>query len=372
MRTPTLALAAAWACLILAIQPVGAQTPAYLAKATMTDSTAAPLAATKRVVISNVIVSFQASTGDKTSTQGLFANKADASSTLQMPEVDPQLLAGITDEIYAQLKADLQAGGFELVPEAALQASANYRKLIEIAGYTNPSRYANQHGDVWLVAPGSLKPYLTYTAESGKFARDNKSYIKGWLAGMMRNSSTEGGPTGIKQAAIYEAPGLEVALAKELNAHVVKATYVVTLGSAAADATRMGTRNELSGKAQAQLGLLAGHSRIAFRTPAANTKGESASTSYTANFGDNAPPPKDGDVVVALGASMVGGSSYFAIVEPETKSGSLLSGLLSGFGTGADKQFIFTVSITDTAAYRGDALATLKAAQREMLSLAKP
>ena len=87
---------------------------------------------------------------------------------------------------------------------------------------------------------------------------------------------------------------------------------------------------------------------------------------------DNAPPPKDGDVVVALGASMLGGSSCFAIVEPETKSGSLLSGLLSGFGTGADKQFIFTVSITDTAAYRADALAMLKAAQHEMLSLAKP
>ena len=29
-------------------------------------------------------------------------------------------------------------------------------------------------------------------------------------------------------------------------------------------------------------------------------------------------------------------------------------------------------SITDTAAYRADALAMLKAAQREMLSLAKP
>ena len=372
MRTPPFALAVASACLVLATQPVCAQAPAYQAKATMTDSTAAPLAATKRVVISNVVVSFQASTSNKTSTQGLFANKADSSSTLQMPEADAQLLAGIADDIYAQLKADLQASGFELVPEAALLASANHGKLIQMAGYTNLSRYANQHGDVWLVSPAGLKPYLTYNAESGKFASANKTYIKGWLAGMMRNSSTEGGPTGMKQAEIYEAPGLEVALAKELNAHVVKATYVVTLGSAVADATRAGTRNELSGKAQAQLGLLAAQSRIAFRTPGANAKGESASTSYTANFGDNAPPAKDGDVVVALGTSLAGGGGYFSMVEPETKTGSLLGGLLSGFGTGADKQFIFTVAITDPAAYRADALALLKAAQREMLSLVKP
>ena len=77
-------------------------------------------------------------------------------------------------------------------------------------------------------------------------------------------------------------------------------------------------------------------------------------------------------MVLALGTALAGSSGYFALVEPETKTGSLLGGLLPGFGTGADKQFIFTVSVADPAACRADALALLKAAQRDMLSLAKP
>ena len=105
-------------------------------------------------------------------------------------------------------------------------------------------------------------------------------------------SSAECGPSVMKQAGLYGSPGLEVALAKGLNAHVVKATYVLTLGSTAAGATRTGKGNELSGKVQAQLGLLAGQTRIAFRTPGASAKGESASTICTANFGDNAPQAK--------------------------------------------------------------------------------
>jgi hypothetical protein len=74
-------------------------------KAVMTDSSAEALAATRRVAVTNVMVSFQASAGgDKTNTSGLFAAKTDASSILQMPEMDTKLLAEITDAIYVQLK----------------------------------------------------------------------------------------------------------------------------------------------------------------------------------------------------------------------------------------------------------------------------
>ena len=51
--------------------------------------------------------------------------------------------------------------------------------------------------------------------------------------------------------------------------------------------------------ARAQVGLLPGQTRIALRTAAASPKGESASRAYAANFGANAAPAKDGDVVVA-------------------------------------------------------------------------
>jgi hypothetical protein len=80
------------AALVLGCGLTHAQTPANRAKVGMTDSTAAPLAATKRVAITNVMVSFQASAGgEKTNTSGLFAAKTDASTTLQMPEMDAKL-----------------------------------------------------------------------------------------------------------------------------------------------------------------------------------------------------------------------------------------------------------------------------------------
>ena len=40
-----------------------------------------------------------------------------------MPEMDAKLQAEIADDIYTQLKADLMASGFELVPEATLLAA---------------------------------------------------------------------------------------------------------------------------------------------------------------------------------------------------------------------------------------------------------
>ena len=49
----------------------------------MTDSSASALAATRRVAITSVMVSFQASAGgEKTNTSGLFAAKTDSSSSL--------------------------------------------------------------------------------------------------------------------------------------------------------------------------------------------------------------------------------------------------------------------------------------------------
>jgi hypothetical protein len=363
------------AALVLGCGLTHAQTPANRAKVGMTDSTAAPLAATKRVAITNVMVSFQASAGgEKTNTSGLFAAKTDASTTLQMPEMDAKLQAEITDDIYKQLKADLQATGFEVVPEATVLASPGYQKIIAKAGITNFSKFANLNGDVMLVGATGLKPYLPYNAETGKFGTPSKSLIKGWVGGFGAKSSTEGGPSGISTGEIYELPGMEVALAKELNANLVKATYVVTLGStkAAVDRFSSTTHNAYTGSAFAQVGLLAGQSRIAFRTPAANTKGESAPGGYAANFGSNAAPAKDGDVVVSLAESLSGGTDFFAVAQPDTKKNTLIGGLMGGgFGTGADMQFSFTATVSDPVAYRAEVVGMAKVAQRDMLSLVK-
>jgi hypothetical protein len=350
--------------------------PPTAAKAVMTDSSAAALAATKRVAITSVMVSFQASAGgEKTNTSGLFAAKTDTSATLQMPEMDTQLLSTIADAIYQQLQADLADNGFDVLPEASVLGSAGYQKIVKMAGISNFSKFANLDGDVLLVGPSSLKPYLPYNAETGKFSATLKGTIKGWVGGFGGKSSTEGGPSVISIGEIYGLPGLEVELARELNANLVKATYVVTLGSAKASVDRFSStsHNKYAGSAFAQVGLRAGQTRIAFRTPAANAKGESAPGGYTANFGNNAGPAKDGNVVVTLAEPLLGGTDFFAVTEPEVKKPTLLGGLLgAGFGNGADVQFTYIASVSDPAAYQAEVLAMARLAQRDMLTLVKP
>lgn len=400
------ALALCLVTTLLATAAAQAQTPAARAKGMLTDSTVAPLAATRRVAITNVMVSFQASAGgDKTNTSGLFASKTDTSSVLQMPDVDARLMAEVTDEIYEQLKADLSSNGFEVLPQASVVASPIYQKIVTMAGFTSGSKFGNKDGDVWLVGASGLKPYLAHSPETGKFAIPTKGLIQGWLSGRSGDSSTAGGPTATSTYYSVELPGLEVALAKELNAHVVKATYVVTLGStkAANSSTYKAAVKELkyttaglqlsskdrdadgrpatdkivtthSASAFAQVGLLAGQSRIAFRSPGANTKGEKVTGSYAANFGNNAWPAKDGDVVAALAESLAGGTDCFTVTQPVARERSLLGTLMGTTlgGTGADVQFTATAVVSDAAAYRAEVVGLVASAQREMLALVKP
>ena len=164
--------------------------PPTAAKAVMIDSSASALSATKRVAITSVMVSFQASAGgEKTNTSGLFAAKTDTSATLQMPEFDTKLLAEITDGIYKQLQDDLAANGFEVVPEATVVASAGYQKIAKMAGISNFSKFANLDGDTMLVGASGLKPYLPYNGETGKFSASIKGTIKGWVGATLATSA---------------------------------------------------------------------------------------------------------------------------------------------------------------------------------------
>jgi hypothetical protein len=337
-------------------------------KVVFTDSSAAGLAGTKRVAISNVLISFQASTGAQTSTNGMLANKSDTSSVLQMPEMDTTLLAAITDAAYAKLVIDLTESGFEVVPEATVVASPTYQKIIKAAGITNFSKFANREGDIMLVGAAGLNPYFPYVAEGGGFNYPSTiRYIKGWVSSMSVASSTEGGPSVTSIKSTYDLPGLEVTLAKELNAHVVKATYVVTLGSTKAAVSghtynsggAFGSdtvSNTHSAEAFTQLSLKAGQSRIAFRTPTGKTKGQSVSVSKPL-------PAKDGDVVVTLAEPIFGGTEFFETTS-SGKKGSL-------FGGGADAQFTYTVTISKPEAYREEVTGMIKTAQKDMLTLVK-
>ncbi len=290
---------------------------------------------------------------------GLLAHKSDTSTIVEMSNADPKLLAAITDEIYAQLKADLTANGFEVLPEATVVASPSYQKIIKLAGISNFSKFLNRDGDTMLVGATGLKPYLPYNSETGSFSSppQNGMLLKGWVSPMGMKSSTEGGPSMTSIATIYQLPGLEVALAKELNAHVVKATYLVTLGKTTAGISgRFTDFNTHAGEAFVQVGIRADQSRIAFRTPNGNAKWQSIARVKVA-------PAKDGDVVITLAQPLRGGSGFFNV--QSTNLGK------TSFSGGADMKFFFTVTIANAKAYQAEVTGLIKAAQKDLLALVK-
>ena len=333
------------------------------APAVFTDSSAAGLAGTKRVAITSVLVSFQASTSNRTDTNGFLANKNDTEAKMVWPSMDEAALAQITDAIHAQLKTDLAANGFEVVPEATVLASANYQKIAKLAGFKNFSKYGNMEGDAMLVEATGLTPYAPFSLEVGTFPYPFKGVIKGW------SSEKTGGLTANSTYYTADLPKLEVELAKELNAHVVKATYLVTLGSAKASTEgrmfRAGSAtsgssvtNTHAAQVFPQVGIRATHTRIAFRAPTGNPKGQTTSRSKPV-------PAKDGDVVVTLAQPLLGATDLFSFTSYSQGKG------IWGIAPGADVKFTFTATLTDPKAYREEVVAMVKAAQKDLLALVK-
>ena len=298
--------------------------------ATFTGSDAAALAGTKRVAISQVLVSFQTSTGETVSTAAKTADYAKyglgallrhdktTETGYMRLELDPALAKRIADGVYEKLKADLAGAGFEVVPEAELVASPGYQALLKEAGYANPSRYFNIEGDALLAAPTALAPYMPYAIELGDYFENGqrKTYIPGWIrqVPMAGGSSTEGGPKFTLSSSAWKVPDLEAKLAKDLGAALVKANYVVTLGHVDlgvshdytwADKDTNTVTTTTSGTADAALGLRGGQSRIAFRVPGGK--------SQKAAKGDPWQLPKDGDVVLTIDRAVPGLASFFTL-----------------------------------------------------------
>lgn len=336
-----------------------AQTPQAVTSA-FTDSDASGLAATKRVAIASVVVSFQASAaGGQQQGNGLLADKNSAQTVLAMPVMDQGLQDAIAEEAYTQLKSMLSAAGFEVVPEAEVTSNASYKQILSVAGLPNHTKFGNAIGDAMLVGPNGLPPYIPYLMEASIFEMP-KSYI-GWVSAMGGKSITPGGPSSTSIQGTWKLPGLEVQMAKSLNAHVVKAFYVVTLGQASAERQRdriatVGSPGfeSAQGNARAQVGLLADQTRIAFRTPNGNNKWQKVAV--------NKPlPAKDGDVVVRLASPLTGSSDVFAM-----SSSSRLGGLLT---QGADFQFSYTAALTDPARYKAEVQTMIANASQSMATL---
>lgn len=335
-----------------------------------TDSTAAGLAATKRVAITNVIVSFQASVGaTKQAGSGMFADKSSSESLMAMPDMDPDLQDEIVAEAYKQLKANLTAAGYEIVPEAEITANPTYREMVGKAGFVNHSRAVNALGDAVLVGPPGLTPYMPYTMEGSTFESGVKSYL-GWGSGWGK-PATPGGFSLMTAGTYWKLPGMEVALAKSLNAHVVKAFYVVNIGHTTTGHGRslatvnggisgnaIGHSYQGTANAFAQLTLLADQTRIAFRSPNGNAKWQKVPVMKPA-------PAKDGDVVVRLAETMQGGTDYFDV---SSDGGRIKGGWLIATN---DFKFTYFARLNDENAYQRDVQAMIGAATRSMVDLTK-
>ncbi len=339
---------------------VQAQTTEPAVQVAFTDSSAAGLAPTKRVAITSVIVSFQASVGSKKAAgSGMFANKTESTSTLGLFEMDPAMQDAIAEETYRQLKAELIAAGYEIVPAAEVEADASYKQIISKVGFVNHSKSANALGDAILVSPASLPPYMPYTMEGSAFQSGVQSFL-GWGAGWGK-PATPGGYSLMTAATFYKLPGLEVAMAKSLNAHVVKAFYVITLGKTTVKSSVTSgaywDTGEGSTVVVAQSGLLPDQTRISFRSPTGNGKWQKVPF--------NKPmPAKDGDVVVHLAEPMLGDKGAFTV---ETGGGH--RNIL--FHSLGDFKFTSTAVITKPAAYQSEVLGMIANSTHAMVALVK-
>lgn len=370
--------------LALTGQPAFSQTAA----AAFTDSTAAGLAGTRRVAITSVVIAFQASTGAQAGARffvPLLTARDTVQTVLALPTMNPDLQDAIAEAAYKALAAELTAAGYEVVPERQVTASATYQAILQQGGYANHSRFANAMGDVMLVGAPGLAPYTAYQGETGNFVYPSTTYL-GWISGFGGKSETANGLSIMRQANAWKVPGLEVALAKELNANVVKAYYVVSLGKAEAKRSTSFSASQHSGlftyggelysgnyttldrqvsgtgKAFAQVGLVADQSHIAFRTPTGNAKWQKVAMTKIV-------PPKDGDVVVRLAEPIEGGTDYFSLREGEIpRSG----GLVFSAQKRADINLGFIARVSDEAGYGKEVTGMIDAANKAMLALVKP
>lgn len=354
--------------------------------AAFTESTAAGLAGTKRVAITNVVIAFQASTGAEAGAKFFvpFLTARDKVQTvLQMPDVNPDLLDVIAAAAQKELAASLTKAGYEVVPQDQVTASASYKAILQQAGFANHSKFANSMGDVMLVGAPGLQPYTAYQGETGNFVYPSTTYLS-WISGFGGASSTPGGLSIAKQANAWKVPGLEVALAKELNAHVVKATYVVSLGKAEAKRSTgfsvsqqsgfftdssgtlyTGSWQQLdrtvtgTGTAFAQVGLVADQSHIAFRAPTGNAKWQKVAMTKIV-------PPKDGDVVVRITEPVIGSTEFFTVREAPFKQAG---GLMFSAQKRGDINLAFTARVADEAGYGKEVTGMIAAANAAMLAL---
>lgn len=294
-----------------------------------TDSSPDKLGTLKRVAITNVVLEFQTKVFAEHITGRLskmYLSRGNSYSDNALAGFDPKLLEAAANRIYAQLVDDLTAAGFEVVPEAEVKAQPMYKKLAADMGWPQGYHYGNKEGHSLIVGPTSLPPYLAPLGEQGTFG--NHKQIKGDT----QAPKLSWGEAGKLAGNSSYAAGQEVELAKALNAHVLKAWYLVGFGNATAstdwDAINtphfQTTATSRTG-ARAQMYIRDEQTRIALRTPDGDKAYARESKRISALSGGYRP--WDGDVVLRLDETLPGEADFLAeggVQKAEKKEGGFL------------------------------------------------
>lgn len=305
------------------------------------NASAAALAGIKRVVIANYVIAFQIeATAFREATR---FNKAETAASNAWDNYDTAVMQEITDAGYASLKADFAAKGIEVLDPSVLAAQPAYQKMQQATGFGSPAVWGNGDGKAILVSSSGLAPFQSYGPETGNFE--------------LYNGNGKGGapnpPTMMKRLTPYQFPGWEIDLAKALDAVVVKAWQVVDFGKVEAGANRWGfgggggtlDRAEHTANATTHVRIREEQSRLAFRLPASSNRSGSKVRQMPSSY---MAPPKDGDVVVAVGNPIFLGSDMFTMSDSGETSGQRLTGFLIG---GA-KHINIAAHLTDQTVYK--------------------
>lgn len=304
------------------------------------NADAAALASIKRVIIANYVIAFQIEATDFR--EATRFNKAETAASNAWDNFDAVLMQEITDAGYAKLKADFAAKGIEVLDPSVLAAQPSYMSIQKASGFGSPAHWGNGDGKAILVAATGLPPYQSYGPETGNFEMYNGS-----SAGSAANP-----PTMMKRLMPYQMPCWEIDLAKALDAAVVKAWQVVDFGKVEAGANRWGftgggtlDRAEHTADASTHVRIREEQSRIAFRLPtSANRSGVKVRQSPAGYMA----PPKDGDVVVAVGNPIFIGSDLFTMSDAGETSGQRMK----SFMLGGAKHLNIAAHLTDPAQYK--------------------
>ena len=305
------------------------------------NSGAAALAGTKRVVIANYVIAFQTEATDfRESTR---FNHAETAASNAWDNFDIAIMQQITDAGYARLKAEFTAKGIEVLDTSVLASQQAYQKMQQATGFGSPAYWGNGDGKAILVAATGLAPFQSYGPETGNFE--------------LYNGKSTGGapnpPTMMKRLTPYQFPGWEIDLAKALDAVVVKAWQVVDFGKVEAGANRWGfgggggtlDRAEHTANATTHVRIREEQSRLAFRLPTSTNRSGKKVRQSPMNF---MAPPKDGDVVVAVGNPIFLGSDLFTMSD----SGETQGQRLTGFLLGGAKHINIAAHLTDPDLYK--------------------